>query len=360
MIESAIYDNAPGFIAITEGPGHRFTYANDSYCKLVGRADLVGKTVSAAMPELANQGFLGLLDEVYRTGEPFVARNVPITIVPPGKAERLRYVSFVYQPRRDTHGNIEGLFAEGYDSTSEVVAREQLLAFQEEFSHAARVNTMGMMAATLAHELNQPLTAVSTYAGASLRLLKSGGQSADELAGTLTAIEEAAQRAGAIIRNLRVLTRRGETAKSAFELKTAVEESIKLVRAGLCFDSTIVDRTPSGLVVCANRTETMQVLINLVRNACEAASAGRPNCVEVRAWRAGPDVLVSVQDQGKGLSADAAQDIFNWTDSSKEGGTGLGLSICRTILEAHGGRIWLEDAGGGGCEFRFSLPAPKH
>jgi two-component system sensor kinase FixL len=353
-----IYDNAPGFIAATEGPDHHFVYANRSYRDLVGRDDLIGKRVAEALPEVAEQGFVTLLDKVYQTGEPFFGENLPIELNCGASSEcALRYVNFVYQPMRDSAGKIIGLFAQGYDSTGEILAKQRLRTFQEELSHAARVNTMGTMAATLAHELNQPLTAVAAYASASIRQMENGERDPAVLKQSLAAILEAAERAGSIIRNLRELTKRGETSKSIFDLRNALDESINLVTAGLPVPVKITVDVPGAIPIEANPTQIMQVVINLVRNACESTSPVRPNHVAVSAWTTPAGVIVSVRDRGRGLSAEAAQNIFTWTDSDKDGGTGLGLAICRAILDSHGGRIWLEDASSDGCDFRFSLPS---
>ena len=112
----------------------------------------------------------------------------------------------------------------------------------------------------------------------------------------------------------------------------------------------------SDLALRADRVQIQQVIINLVRNGCDAASGLKEQKVTVAAELTGNEVVVSVRDTGLGLAAESAQDIFTWVDSSKESGMGLGLSICRTIVETHGGRIWLEDSNASGSEFRFSLP----
>lgn len=360
MIEpfAKIYDNAPGFIAATEGPDHRFVYANLAYRELVRRSDLVGQRVVDALPELEGQRIIPLLDDTYRTGEPFVGTNLPVELCNGAEGEKqLRYLNFIYQPMRGPDGAVSGLFVEGYESTGEVLAEQRLRAYEEELSHAARVNTMGTMAATLAHELNQPLAAVSAYASASTRILNGKNPDPALLADALAGILEAADRAGSIIRNIREFTRRGEAKKSTFDLKIAIEESVRLVTAGDCTGAEIANHARTGLMVEANPTQIMQVVVNLLRNACEATESDRPNRVEVSAWQDSSEITVSVRDRGRGLSTEAAQNIFTWTSSDKEGGTGLGLSICRAILDSHGGRIWLEDAQTGGSEFRFSLPA---
>lgn len=352
-----IYDKAPGIIAVTMGSDHVFTYANESYRRLIGREDVVGRRVCDVMPELEAQGVLGLLDRVFSSGEPFVGTRMPMDLKVPGESNvARRYVSFIYQPVRDKNGEISGLFCEGYDATNEVMATERLLAIQEEFSHAARVNAMGMMAATLAHELNQPLTAISAFASAGFRLVNSGDCNTGQLRTALQAIEEAAQRAGSIIRIMRELTKRGGITRAEFDLKPVISEGIRLVRAGGCPTSEIVDQVSPELSVYGNRTQILQVVVNLIRNACDAGSQSRPNRVSISAWRDGTRIVVSVQDSGCGLSAETARHLFTWTESDKVGGTGLGLAICSTILDGHDGRIWLENSGSEGSDFRFSIP----
>lgn len=355
-----IYDKAPGIIAVTMGSDHIFTYANESYKRLIGREDVVGRRVCEVMPELEDQGVLALLDRVFSSGEPFVGARMPMDLKVSDESNvTRRYVSFIYQPVRDKNGEISGLFCEGYDATNEVIATERLLAIQEEFSHAARVNAMGMMAATLAHELNQPLMAISAFASAGFRLMNSGDCNTVQLKTALQSIEEAAQRAGSIIRIMRELTRRGGITRAEFDLKSVIGEGIRLVRAGGCPNSEIVDRVSPELSVYGNRTQILQVVVNLIRNACEAGSQSRPNRVSISAWREATGIVVSVQDSGCGLSAETAHQLFTWSESDKVGGTGLGLAICRTILDGHDGRIWLENSGSEGSDFRFSIPVKQ-
>jgi len=355
-----IYDQAPGIIAVTTGSDHVFTYANESYKKLIGREDVVGRRVCDAIPELEGQGVLDLLDRVFSSGEPFVGTRMPLDLKVPGGSNPVRrYVSFIYQPVRDESGDISGLFCEGYDATNEVMATERLLAIQEEFSHAARVNAMGMMAATLAHELNQPLTAISAFASAGFRLVNSSDSDTGQLKTALKAIEEAAQRAGSIIRIMRELTRRGGITRAEFDVKSVIGEGVRLVRAGGCSATEIIDQVSPELSIYGNRTQILQVLVNLIRNACDAGSPPRPNRVSISAWRDGTNIIVSVQDSGCGLAADTASQLFTWTESDKLGGTGLGLAICRTILDGHDGRIWLENSGSDGSDFRFSIPVKQ-
>ncbi|MEG3126068.1 sensor histidine kinase [Sphingomonas sp. GB1N7] len=353
----ALYNQAPGFIATSEGSDHRFTFANASYKRLVGRNDLVGKTVADTMPEIAEQGFIAILDRVFQTGEPYLGTGMPITLrSPESKLTTTRYINFVYQPVRNAGNVVTGLFCEGYDVTAEREAAEDLASMQAELVHLSRVNAMGAMATTLAHELNQPLAAISSYVAGCQRLIDPKADSADRLREGLRATEEASQRAGDIIRHLRDLTRRGTTSKTSFDLKAAIGECLRLVGATCAEKIALIDLTADGLMMFGDRVQIQQVLINLLRNACEAVVVVEEHRVMVQAMIVGGNATVSVTDTGDGVPAQAAHGIFSWTASDKEGGMGLGLSISRTIIEGHGGHIWLERSDRTGSTFCFSIP----
>lgn len=357
--DPGIYDDAPGFIAIAEGPEHRFVYANAAYRDLVKRTDLVGRTVAEVLPELAEQGFLERLDTVYRTGKPLRGTDVAIRFRDPvtGQLEQ-RWVDAVYQPIRDASGTITGLFCEGHDMTDLHEKNEALAAMEMAMIHASRVNAMGTMAASLAHEVNQPLTAIMNYlAGA--RASEGHTPDPERMAMALERIGEAARRAAGIVDHLRELTRHRTLQREPFDLAEAVAECLRLVRvscaAGIVFDN----RVAPGLIVTADRVKIQQVLINLVRNACEAMADAASPRLTIAATTEEAGTVVSVADTGPGVPEKVAATMFCWTRSSKPGGMGIGLSICRTILDLHGGRIWLERSGPGGTELRFVLPAAE-
>lgn len=352
-----IYQQAPGFIAIAEGPQHRFTFANVSYKRFVGRDDLEGLTVADALPEIAAQGFVEILDRVFETGEPFVASDTAMDMVNwlTGEAER-KYADFVYQPVRSNDGIITGLFCEGYDTTAQHAAADLLAALQADMIHVSRANAMGTMAITLAHELNQPLSAIVNYAEGGRRLVDRAGPNSHALIDALTGISDASHRAGEIIRNLRDLTTRRATVRSNFDLQAACGECIRMVKAVAHPSVAIANEIAAGTMVDGDRIQVQQVLINLLRNACEAVQDCEQQLVTATAWETERQVTVSVADTGPGVSIAAAQSIFSFMDSVKEGGMGIGLSISRTIVEAHGGKIWLEASSSAGTEIRFSLP----
>lgn len=224
----AAYENAPGFIATTSGSDHRFTFANASYKKFVGRECIEGMTVAAALPEIVEQGVIALLDEVYRSGKSFLGTDMPIMIADRDGVVQSRYIDVIYQPVRDDRNEICGLFCEGYDVTAKHVAKEALAALQTQMLHVSRVNAMGTMASTLAHELNQPLSAIGNY----LAGVNSDDHTAENLSRIVEALDgigEAAQRAAGIIQNLRDLTRQREPKRTSFSLKSAVNDSLKLI-----------------------------------------------------------------------------------------------------------------------------------
>lgn len=355
----ALYELAPGFIATTEGSGHRFTFANASFKRLVRRDRLVGLTVAEAMPEMVEQGFIGLLDQVYRTGEPFIGRGMPMAFIDPetGQSEQ-HYADFVYQAVHNAGGTITGLFCEGYDVTVQRKTAESLSALQSEMIHVSRVNAMGTMATTLAHELHQPLSAIMNYAAGGLKLIDPAAKNTAGLSLAMEGISEAAHRAADIIRNVRELTRRREPKRATFDLQSAVGECVRLVRTAVSPGIRIIDEIAEGMTMAADRVQIQQVIINLLRNACEAVMPMERQEVSIAAQAKNGTLVVSVIDTGPGVSAEAAQDIFTWSDSAKEGGMGFGLSICRTIIENHRGRIWLENSRPEGSEFCFSVPLP--
>lgn len=349
----ALFQHTPDFIAMMEGPEHRFTFANDAYQLLVGNWDVVGETLAEALPGIVGQGFVELLDEVYRTGVRFTGENMPVELAGENGPEP-HFVDFIYQAIRDDDGTIIGIFCEGHDVTGKKQARDQMQALQAQVTQTARASAMVTMAATLAHELSQPLTVISNYVSVCNSLFAAGTDMA-ALAQALGGISEGSRRAAQIMRSLKDMSEQREANRERFDLKEAIRESIGLIHAGAHPGAPIDDTGCARVTIEADRVQIEQVIMNLARNACEAI-AGTPDCQVVISTSVKENcVVVSVRDSGPGVTSGAAADLFEWSDSSKPGGMGIGLSICRTIIEAHGGRIWLE-SGSGGADFRFSVP----
>jgi two-component system sensor kinase FixL len=251
----------------------------------------------------------------------------------------------------------------------------RLRELQAELLHVSRLSAAGEMAAALAHELNQPLTAAASAVQAARRMLASspegpGGQP-PEVREAMDLAAEQALRGGQIVRRLRDFVARGEADPRLESLPRLAEEAAALALVGARERGVAVAlRLDPGLpAVLADRIQVQQVLFNLMRNALEAMGDGevpagggggaprRRRELVVSAAPAGPDTVeIAVADTGPGLAPEAAGRLFEPFVSTKPGGMGVGLSICRTIVEAHSGRIWAEPNPGGGTVFRFTLP----
>lgn len=245
------------------------------------------------------------------------------------------------------------------DGIERIRERQRLNALQSKVVHMSRVNAMGTMASAIAHELNQPLTIIRNYATGLLRLIRQEN-SESEVADVIGRVSDQALRAGEIVRHMRQLVSCREASLKPTVLHEVVESacSIALLDAAA---ERVVNRVaiPSDLRVLADEIQIQQVLMNLARNAFDALimlEAGRERCLEILASRV-PEglVQVTVRDTGDGLPQEVRDKLFSAFNSSKEEGLGIGLSICRTIVEAHGGRIWLDEADQKGTAFCFTL-----
>lgn len=238
-------------------------------------------------------------------------------------------------------------------------AIEQTVALREQLAHAARIGTLGEMAAGLAHELNQPLTAIHMEASAALELGDTAPE--DDARAAFARISEQSMRAGEIVRRMRTYARRGTAERERIDIGGLVGEVLALLDHDLrlaVVDTTFTvgDARPFAMV---DRIEIQQVLVNLIRNAVEAmASSGiEARHLTIRAESADGTVRVSVADTGGGLDPAVQARIFHPFQSTKPTGLGLGLSICQTLVESHGGRIGAGPHPRGGSMFFFDLPA---
>ncbi|WP_291693751.1 sensor protein FixL [Bradyrhizobium sp.] len=247
------------------------------------------------------------------------------------------------------------------DLTEHQQTQARLQELQSELVHVSRLSAMGEMASALAHELNQPLAAISNYMKGSRRLL--AGSTDPNAARIETAMDRAAEqalRAGQIIRRLRDFVSRGESEKRVESLSKLIEEAGALGLAG-AREQNVQLRfrlDPQADLVLADRVQIQQVLVNLFRNALEAMAPSPRRELGVTNSRAADDMIeVAVSDTGTGFPDDVKANLFQTFFTTKETGMGVGLSISRSIIEAHGGRMWAENNDAGGATFRFTLPA---
>ncbi len=246
------------------------------------------------------------------------------------------------------------------DLTERQNTEARLQELQAELFHMSRFTTLGEMASTLAHEINQPLTAIANYLKGCRRILeRMEGDPVPMLRDAVNQAAEQALRAGQVIRRLREFVARGEIGRHVENLPKLVQEASALalvgakergVRVGYSFD-------PAAELVLADRIQIQQVLVNLIRNAIEAMYDAPLRELTVATAKTDGMVELSVTDTGTGIAPEIAAQLFQPFMTTKPHGMGVGLSICRTIVESHGGRIWAEPRPGGGTVFRFTLRA---
>jgi len=247
------------------------------------------------------------------------------------------------------------------DLTEHQQTQARLQELQSELVHVSRLTAMGEMASALAHELNQPLAAISNYMKGSRRLLAgSTDPNTPKIESALDRAAEQALRAGQIIRRLRDFVSRGESEKRVESLSKLIEEAGALGLAGAREQNVQLrfGLDPDADLVLADRVQIQQVLVNLFRNALEAMAQSPQRELVVANTRAADDMIeVEVADTGSGFQDDVIPNLFQTFFTTKDTGMGVGLSISRSIIEAHGGRLWAESNPSGGATFRFTLPA---
>jgi C4-dicarboxylate-specific signal transduction histidine kinase len=240
-------------------------------------------------------------------------------------------------------------------------AERVLFQTQLELARAVRVMTTGELAASIAHELNQPLTGVVTNGDACLRWLAAQPPNLDEGREAVRRIVRDGNRASSVLARVRALMKKGEPVKESLDMNSVIEEILALTegearRNEVSLQTELAADLPP---VAGDRVQLQQVLLNLIMNAIEAMSAvkDRARVLSIRTDRQDPDgVLAAVQDSGIGLDPAQLERIFDAFHTTKQEGMGMGLSISRSIVEAHGGRLWATLNEGPGVTFRFSLP----
>jgi two-component system sensor kinase FixL len=313
--------------------------------------------VIEALPELKGQGIVELLDKIYLRGEPFIAREMPIKLQRlPDSAPETRFVTFAYVPVRSAQGEVVGIFCEGYDVTDAKRDRDEVSLLQEELIESSKSSAMALLGSALAHELNQPLTAITNYVGASTRLLQ---REPPETAAVLDAMQkarESALRAGELINRLRQTFEGGRTVVRWLNLSHVIRDT-KVAAKARNADPELeyVEVVEPDVWVLANQVQVQQLLLNLSRNATEAMEGASRKILKLEVVQLDGKAMVSISDSGSGLSQEVKDRLFEPFASSKSQGMGIGLAICRTIVEAHGGQIWTADSDYGGARFAFTL-----
>lgn len=273
----------------------------------------------------------------------------------------LRYIHHLAQVVRDERGRAIQHVGTVHDITERRLAEYEVQQMHNRVTHSGRVSILGEMASGIAHEVNQPLTAIATYAKACLRLLANDQCTPDELQQALEQIAQQALRAGEVVRRMRSFVKYHDAKLEVVESNRLLEELVQLAQTDAHYHAVRIVLQPATESPCvrADPVQIQQVLLNLVRNAIDAmqdiAEADREIVLRARLDEHG-EVEFMVADRGSGVSAAVADELFNPFYTTKEAGTGLGLSISLSIVRAHGGKLWHADNPGGGARFFFSLP----
>ncbi len=271
-------------------------------------------------------------------------------------------VSSRWSLRRDERGQPVSILETNTNITERIKTQEELQQAHAQLAHVTRVATIGELTASIAHEVNQPLAAIVTNGDACLRWLGRDVPQLDESRAAVNRMIGDARRASAVIARLRALFRKTDPEEERLDINDVISEAIPLVRREVISHrvSLRLDLATALPPVLGDRIQLQQVIINLLTNGIQAMAtvADRPCELLIQSQEHESDlVLVAVQDTGIGIEPEHESQLFNAFFTSKPDGMGMGLSICRSIIEAHGGRIWASRNAGPGATFQFTLPS---
>jgi two-component system, LuxR family, sensor histidine kinase DctS len=337
----------------------RVRYVNPAFCRMIGYAanELIGQSPPA-------KGWLPPLDGEYlRHLEQHTNGNAA-----PGAFETQLvrrggevFTAAIFDaPLLDARRGQVGWTSSIVDLTQQKQTEERERLQQERLQTAARLTTMGELTSSLAHELNQPLGAIASYLAGSIAMLRHGDENRQELTAALTKASDQTQRAGQVIKRIHEFVRKQEPRRERVHLAEVIDSCRALIELQAKREAIQVEIAPNGsadLTVCADPIMLQQVVLNLTRNAIDAMSSSPPErrrlVISVDADATG--ATLSVRDFGPGIPDKDAERIFVPFFTTKSEGMGMGLSICRTIVQAHGGRLWFERRRPG-TEFLLWLP----
>ncbi len=354
----SIIDTVPDAMIVIDETGHMLAFspaAEKMFGYLAG--ELIGENINTLMPSPDRERHDGYLSRYRETGEARIIGKGRVTTARRRDGTTFPIDLSIGEAEVDGTRIFTGFIR---DLTERHERTKRLHVLQAELAHVARISQMGTLATSIAHELNQPLAAITNYVeAASAVLAQQGVAEHSTVREALALCADEVARAGDIIRHLREFIRHGETERARARLGKIIEEAIALALAdgagrgvalSVRFDEAAED-------VLVDRVQIQQVLVNLLRNATEAMAETRSKAIEVitRATDGKMSEII-VADSGPGLEPRIARRLFQPFETTKPTGMGLGLSICHTIIDGHGGRIWAEPSPIGGTAFHFTLP----
>jgi len=318
-------------------------------------AQVIGKNVSILMPAPYRQEHDGYLQRYRKTGERRIIGIGRIVVGERKDGSTFPMELAVGEAKVGTDRLFTGFVR---DLTERRSQERRMQELQSELVHVSRLTAMGEMASSLAHELNQPLSAITSYLRGASTLLKTGQPDKGRVREALDRSAEQALRAGDVIKRLREFVAKGETEHTIEDPATLLEEAAALALVGAREQGVRVSlRCDRGLPdVVVDKIQIQQVALNLIRNAIEAMETASRRELTIGVSRQDEFALFFVADSGTGIAPEIARQLFQPFVTSKTSGMGVGLSICRTIIEAHGGRITARANDGGGTVFEFTLP----
>ncbi|WP_256369897.1 PAS domain S-box protein [Microvirga sp. KLBC 81] len=321
--------------------------------------EIIGENIKILMPEPYREQHDGYMHRYLTTGERRIIGIGRVVVGQSKDGSTFPIELAVGEMRSGGQRYFTGFIR---DLTERQKTEARLQELQSELVHMSRFTALGEMASTLAHEINQPLTAIANYLKGCRRILqRMEGQDVPMLEGAVNQAAEQALRAGQVIRHLREFVARGESERHLESLPKLVQEASALALVGAREKGVRVTYRfdPGAPMVLADRIQIQQVLLNLIRNAIEAMedSPRRELVIATQSMPKEELVEVSVADTGTGIESEVLERLFQPFVTTKKHGMGVGLSICRTIVESHGGKIWIESEVGRGTTFRFTLRA---
>jgi PAS domain S-box-containing protein len=336
-------------------------YVNASFENLTGytKMEMIGREAEFYRARSADHKFHENLFRSLETGDVFHG-----ALVGKKKDGTIFHEQKTISPLRDRKGKTTHLIATGRDITELIAAQENDRLRQAELAHVARLSTLGEMTSGLAHELNQPLCAITTYAQTCLRIIQSGDGDFEQLRYGLDKVVAQAELGGKIFRRLRDFARKGSNDRQLIHMRDIINEVVgfigwetqhKLIHVS-------VDLAPELPTVRADPIQIEQVLLNLVRNSIDAIAklSESRRRIDIRCSRQKSFIVVSIRDHGRGCSPEQVLKLFEPFFTTKSEGLGIGLTVSQSLIEAHGGRLWLKSNSRRGATFCFNLPIDKH
>jgi C4-dicarboxylate-specific signal transduction histidine kinase len=272
---------------------------------------------------------------------------------------RIKHVHMIANPLFNHDGRIEYVGAV-MDVTASRQAEEALFHSQAKLAHVTRVTSMGELAASIAHEINQPLAAVITSGESCRRWINRPEPNLDEARRSLDRIIQNSCRASEVIACIRALSRQSDVQRKTEVFDDIVSDSLNLMQHEISSHQVRLSVQAQALDACVNadRVQLQQVIINLIINACQAMADihDRPRILRISTSVRNNEAVLEVADGGTGIAQDILATLFDPFFTTKQNGLGMGLAICRSIIEFHGGRIWVASTVGVGTQFLFAIP----